>query len=829
MKTITLCCLLGALFICLDTRAQSFQTITLLKQGQTYITEPAAVTNLNKPIRIATEDGHTGDNAILLIFRNCHSLPPLATNFNDGAFTFRALFPNEMKADSIVFQSKLNGQFVSLTLFHIPGHSCPSGTSTPSGTTTPSAIAHPSDTGVSSSLRDRKLTGPLLLEPGNLVYDALRLQAALSREEIIQRINYYLGRQDSTNLLLTGADSGNAYLMEYLKNNYDTKAEPTGTAGIFSSFQSFFSGVGGLDVTTLVDGLAKFLVARTKEELETAFFTRFREDMANPAYKDLQILFPATYRKLQAIGVEIYQFDLYKQALREAFASDLKNMLTNLPQVVTDGRFKTWFDQHKEIKATVLSGLYIYNSLAAGKHPGDVIAGYDLSYLDGIHREVPVKGAVQTIQQVSYALRSTSPDHYWASTDNLKMVFKDPDSRAAFMALLWIRAVNVRYGEGGREADSLRGVINILHGPGQQDNVAKFQAFFTDLLERGRGVEATLAALKQKKNIQGASVVYEDYYSLIDQSLDLLGHFSTGMQTLPYIKDIFTVGGKVDFYVARANEINEIGLDIATANYSSAIVTLGSLYDSLTYKAMPVAMAAAPASRSLPASGTSGGSPASGDSDLDRQLIADQTGKQTLKRIIRYGILMAGVVTAKNSDDVQKAIESVALPSGSSRIKRESICNIAVNAFVGLHGGHEMIKNADNQSALNAFGLTAPIGVAFSWGSRPVQRDDGKIIGGKSNGFFVSFIDLGAVTTLRFGDTTTTRLPTIQLQNIVAPGIFYSHGFGKCPLSLNIGVQYGPRLRDIKSTTVTNLDNGYWRVGLSLLVDIPLLNLYNKN
>jgi len=380
------------------------------------------------------------------------------------------------------------------------------------------------------------------------------------------------------------------------------------------------------------------------------------------------------------------------------------------------------------------------------------------------------------------------------------MVFGNSLARTAFMGLFWIRAAGVRYSNGQEQTDSLRGVVNLIHDKGLVDSAKKFWLFFTGVIEQARMVEASLVTLREKKNREGASLIYEDYYGFMDQCLRLLQNMSTGLQGLPYVRNVFGVGPKVDFYIRRVKEINEIGLDIATANYHSAVVMFTSLYDSLTTRVL--------------------GDTVSGKNLADKKVI--------LKDIIRYGILMAGVVTARSSDEVEKAIESVALPAGSSRIKRESTFNIALNAFVGPHGGHETIQHADNRSALNAFGLSAPVGVAFSWGMHPVQKGD-KVIGGKSNGVFLSLIDIGSVTTLRFGDTTTSRLPTVELRNIVAPGIYYSHGFGKCPLSLNIGVQYGPRLREIKSSSATILDNGYWRVGVSLLMDIPLLNFYNKN
>ncbi|UII29179.1 hypothetical protein LVD15_12340 [Fulvivirga maritima] len=63
-----------------------------------------------------------------------------------------------------------------------------------------------------------------------------------------------------------------------------------------SSSSSFLSGAlsaaGAVDVTTMVDGLAKFLVERTKQELSIAFFDNFKDKLEKE--KQLRLLFPAT-------------------------------------------------------------------------------------------------------------------------------------------------------------------------------------------------------------------------------------------------------------------------------------------------------------------------------------------------------------------------------------------------------------------------------------------------------------------------------------------------------------------------------------------------------
>ena len=72
-----------------------------------------------------------------------------------------------------------------------------------------------------------------------------------------------------------------------------------------TSLSALFSSVGGLDVTQFADGLTKFLVKRTKEELNIAFFSNFYNVLEKPEFKDLQTVFPQTYRALKIIGNEI--------------------------------------------------------------------------------------------------------------------------------------------------------------------------------------------------------------------------------------------------------------------------------------------------------------------------------------------------------------------------------------------------------------------------------------------------------------------------------------------------------------------------------------------
>jgi len=79
------------------------------------------------------------------------------------------------------------------------------------------------------------------------------------------------------------------------------------------------------------------------------------------------------------------------------------------------------------------------------------------------------------------------------------------------------------------------------------------------------------------------------------------------------------------------------------------------------------------------------------------------------------------------------------------------------------------------------------------------------------------------------GNDSSKVSSEIKLKNIVAPGAYIYWGLPKCPISLGIGGQVGPQLREVTAAK-TNIDeNYYFRFGFSLVVDIPFYNIYSKN
>ncbi len=233
--------------------------------------------------------------------------------------------------------------------------------------------------------------------------------------------------------------------------------------------------------------------------------------------------------------------------------------------------------------------------------------------------------------------------------------------------------------------------------------------------------------------------------------------------------------------------------------------------------------------------------------------------------VIKIINFLVALSKAQSAEDFEKAVEAIVLPAGSALVKRESAWNISLNAYAGFFFGKEKVYNNTmdfGSRTENSLAFTAPVGVAVSHSfGKPCDGPNSDCSKGSSWTLFASIIDIGAFTAVRFNDRDAT-LPEITFQNILAPGVQLIWGIPKSSFSIAGGIQYGPMLRKVsvpdatgatttKTTTLTSTDptNGAttntttvsttasavlddksaFRYGLSILVDIPLINFYTKS
>jgi hypothetical protein len=575
------------------------------------------------------------------------------------------------------------------------------------------------------------------------------------------------------------------------------------------------SAIGGLDVTNLADGFAKFLVKRTKEELNVAFFERLQRFLEK--YKDAQLLFPQTYLTLQAIGTEIYNYEIFISSLRESFEKDLNGLLANLPNVINNSDYDSFFRNHGELKDVCLSSIWIGNCLLNKENPGQIIANYDPDSLLANHGN-NVKAAVKVFQVFSESMRSAEAGHYWIRMDSLNALLNDNVAFQIYLGLIYQQIGDIRLDD---KTYLKAGFVN------NAETFGKVRAYLRGFMAKASIVSENI------KNISGKEkdkVSFTDYYNFYSVSLDLIQYAANAYQ----LPGLMKLKPPEDFnkYVMIARTGGNIALDINRKNYSSAIINSYTLYN----YAFGGGEKGLNGIISNPAKSKE-------EKDYATSILNDRNSfNKTIEDfkmgLLKYGPFIASVSQAQNSDDVEKAIEAAALPSGSSRIKRETSFNVSLNAYTGLFVGHETIVGLTDNQFINNYGITAPIGVALSTGSHSFLFLCPKNEGHWSYSLFVSLIDLGAVASFRFqNNDSVSQIPTIHLQDIFSPGIFLSVGIPKCPLSVNMGVQMGPNLRKVYVEDKNNPGeyiNGYensvyWRYSLSLVVDIPVFNLYTKS
>jgi hypothetical protein len=672
-------------------------------------------------------------------------------------------------------------------------------------------------------------------------------------------INKYYGNKFATDKqvhigISLGSPDENPFLAPFMSPN-TVLAIGTNPVTLSKQLFSTASSIGGLNVSNFADGLAKFLVERTKQELSITFFEKFKEQLN--ASDELKILFPATLKVLTTVGNEIYLFDAYINTLREAFIKDMMNFYEDVQQLKKIPVYQLYFNQHPELYTLIATSFYLIDQYSKGVHPGKVLADFDTLKVNFKQEalQTNLRNSIAVAQLFSESLRSNDPDRYWISEESLNVLWKDSVLLDIYFGLIYPKGKPIKFVNDSQAKISFQSILYKLKTTTNvfEDSIQPYQAFIRTLHADAEEVQEYVKTLKQKSKEEKN---YNDYYTLYNASLDLIED-GFDFIDLPYVdlgekeKQIADASGNWIF-VARST--GELYIDIRTKNYSSATLNTVTILDRIFPDNIVVAELTGGLSKYNKQIDNflKSGSLFSAEKvkafihddlkelnnkniDTITVFIFNKTTYHFRKAILKYGTFAAAIAQAQNSEEVKAAIESIALPVGSSSIKRNTNFNISLNAFVGLYAAEEArdSKNASNHHVNYwrfSAGIAAPIGLAFSWGGLKCKdkRTNGKTVGGKSIGFFVPLIDVGAVTAMRFKDSTANISPEIKLQNIFAPGFYLHYGFGKCPVSLLIGGQISPSLRTATVQNVTVDNQLYTRIGATLTVDIPILNLYTK-
>jgi len=191
--------------------------------------------------------------------------------------------------------------------------------------------------------------------------------------------------------------------------------------------------------------------------------------------------------------------------------------------------------------------------------------------------------------------------------------------------------------------------------------------------------------------------------------------------------------------------------------------------------------------------------------------------------ILVYGSFMANMVGAQTPDQVKAAIRAVAVPPGSSSVKRNSRMNVDVNAYLGPGGFVEILNDRtipNNKDKSLAIALSVPVGITASLGQMGAKE--------RSFSLFFPVLDIGAVTSFRLSKNgVQSKLPELSFGNLISPGAYLLWNLKKSPFTWGVGAQFGPQLRKV---TVDGIDknSSAWRIGATFSIDVPIFNLYTR-
>jgi hypothetical protein len=632
---------------------------------------------------------------------------------------------------------------------------------------------------------------------GQAIHDALELSEFVNYEtyalddasdqakfyEILAR-NFSTVRSELTYDEIVEAYSDNPFIAPLLTDDLGGSIVYSGKTGqrALGALASASTGL-GLPGSTFLMGLTDFLVKRTKQELSIAFFRDFQKVVKRS--EEMQYLFPITTKVLLKIDENIYQFKAFWEVLRESFLSDLEDLVYNLDDYVQQSsKIKDPLVRHMMSDFFKIIELFydktapsdVINYLSEDAYLHTITADIDSSKI------VPIlQSSLQVLGLLSKSFENQDDNGYWVEPEVVTKMLRNPVITTLYLGLIYQQGKNIQMGE--------KTFAEYLEPLSIKENAVRVRRLlntFKAFLDKTKALERLARDMRRKANDRrrdknaapmtdsDKELEYDEYYDFTQNICDLL------LYAHDFKKEILGASSKEDSlvhtYLTIISDINGMALEIRKKHYTSALINTLFIIEKL-----------------LP----------DGKFKCERQVM------------LKYGTFIATAVKAKTAAEVSDAIAAFALPPGGSAIKKYSKFSIALNAYVGLSAGQEILTDV---GANPYYAVTTPIGITFNWGF----KNFGSI------GILASVLDIGALTAFRFQDDNVSELPDLKFENVLAPGGYLVYGLPKYPVSIGIGAQLGPNLRSVTNGALVTQTSG-WRWGAFIAVDIPIVSIYTTN
>lgn len=625
---------------------------------------------------------------------------------------------------------------------------------------------------------DKKITDFSLIE-------ALKVLEEIKELLPVEEVNAMISESGNKNNLPKDRDGD--FVPDYMDKCPDVKGtyrnngcpEAQVEANYLESLSALSSSVpSGYSTTTkVIDAISKFLVERTKQELTLTFYENFKGKLN------------------QIIEVKIDDTHTLKINLKEVFFNtnllfESKNYFEtpSLGQTWLVAFQKDLIELPYKIEEQILSmndlsslnefhfaiiSYDLIKKIRKGSHPITVINELNEKY--NVKQDYPfeIDQIVAFLNLLSNNLsKDEKVDDYkeikWISDADLKSL--SDEQLKYLLGLIYQEGRNIKLFKNIKIGDkSIEDFIT-------KDNYNLLNIFVKKTITSLNSIENKLMELKTTSD-ENEDLKYinflNSFYTLFDETLE---NFYTFTNNSNYYKsDYYTK------YKPLINDIVAFNTASINKNYAECLLLTNSFLNNLIV-----------------------------DSAINDSALFNQ--------ITFFGNFMVDIInTAKNEGDLKLVIEKYGMPVSSYRIKRQFNSSWDVNAYPGLYLGYEF-----SGSNSLSYGITAPIGFSYSTKNKGIDDLEKK---SASTTIFLSVIDIGAPFSYRFSNDEAEGLPeNIKWEQVFSPGLFLIHGFANSPLALGLHAQFSPLLRKISDGN--ELDNkNIFRIGISLLVDIPLFNL----
>jgi hypothetical protein len=565
------------------------------------------------------------------------------------------------------------------------------------------------------------------------------------------------------------------------------------------------SGSGLPTVNTLVEGLADFYIQRVNDEVDEAFFIHLQNVLGQ--YKELGILFPKTLASLSKISVTSYTQSL--NALKSAYQTDLKNLLGNVSGLTTLTKYQTLIRNHP-VLTTLFATCDIIAMVRAGKSVPDMLYSINNQpyiqstgtndYSSAVKLAAVISNAFVDVQIGGPATTSLN----WITPSKLKILKNDTVFRL-FMGLFAQNATGIKIGNFDFSQTLFKNSAAVISG---KYIIYNFPQAFS----------ALTVQIDSANSAKSISSKVNYYINIAGQTLDL-ANLALGIlpsdQTSTVRADIQKIKTT---YLPLFYQADSVIYHIQNKEYGAAIYAADTLVNqvmnalNLDYK-----KAIGGAADSLKTTGSTAQMGTTLNNEI-KKLAADTALIHDVQTFyLKYGSFIAAIAEAQNPTDVKNAIQTFALPTGSSRIKKEHYFSWGINSYVGFY--HSWNTNsAQNNMPAQEWGITAPIGIAVN---------AGHFLGGSITSYF-GVIDIGAIFSYT-ASTNNTVQSQIKLGQILSPSAGLAYGFPiikkyNIPLSVGANYQWGPELKNVDNNGNSVLSKFTGRFNIFLAIDLPMFN-----